>query len=226
MTLKEWVMKNEPEYVGDEFIGDVMGCPYDYELKKREDSIKNCKDKGGEGCEYCWNREMEEGVKKEFTKADLRNGMVVECKDGTRELFLDGKLIGKNYYNFICFYKDDLKSMKFAGDTIEKVYKSKASSIEKLFDDDCLEVIWERDETRIMTVDEMAKKLEELTGEKIGIEPSREEMYGVIRIHCEDASCSNCCLKDENCEFDKYSTKEQLKPLYNKLMESKAEEKP
>lgn len=226
MTFKEWMMENKPERIEDEFCGGVMGCPYDYGLEEREDSIKNCKDKGGEGCNYCWNREMKGDVKKEFTKADLKNGMVVERKDGIRYLFLNDKFIEKNRFDSIDSYADDLKNKIFREYDIEKVYKSKASSIEKLFDDDCLEIIWERDETTTMTAKEMAKKLEELTGKKIGIEPSREEMYGVILMYCEDASCRNCCLKNEKCEFDKYITKEKIKHLYDKVMNAKAEVKP
>ncbi len=58
MTFKEWMKTNRPEKTGNSFITGVEGCPFDYDLETKEQSASNCRSNGGEGCEYCWNREM------------------------------------------------------------------------------------------------------------------------------------------------------------------------
>lgn len=57
MTFKEWMKTNRPEKTGS-FIAGVEGCPFDYDLETKEQSASNCRSNGGEGCTYCWNREM------------------------------------------------------------------------------------------------------------------------------------------------------------------------
>ena len=37
-------------------------------------------------------------MQKEFTKADLKDGMIVEYRDGKRRLVLNNRLIGKDGY--------------------------------------------------------------------------------------------------------------------------------
>lgn len=69
----------------------------------------------------------------------------------------------------------------------------------------------------------MRQKLEELTGEKIEVEPSIEEMVGVLTKHCSKYdNCNLCCIRKE-CEkngkldFWDYST-ESLKQCYKKVI--------
>lgn len=51
-----------------------------------------------------------------------------------------------------------------------KVFKIRQRAIlERILDDDNLELIWERKEPKKMTVEEMKQKLEELTGEEIEV---------------------------------------------------------
>lgn len=52
------------------------------------------------------------------------------------------------------------------------------TTLDRIFHIENLDLIWERKEPKRTTAEEMRKKLEELTGEKIEIEPTREEMIG------------------------------------------------
>lgn len=108
-------------------------------------------------------------MKKEFTKSDIKDGMVVEYRDGDRRLVIDKYLIGKNAYYELSTYNENLED-KYPGLTIMKVFKIRQRAIlERILDDDNLELIWERKEPKKMTIEEMRQKLEELTGEEIEV---------------------------------------------------------
>ena len=116
--------------------------------------------------------EWSDYMDKEFTKADLRDGMVVEQRDGDMYLVLAGMVVRKRGYNRIGDYDDDLKCAGYTGGDIVKVYRITPGSlgcIEEVFVKSNLELIWERKEPKKMTVEEMRKKLEELTGEEIEV---------------------------------------------------------
>ena len=116
--------------------------------------------------------EWSDYMQKEFTKADLRDGMVVEQRNGNMYLVLAGKTVRKGGYNSIDGYTDDLKWEGYTGGDIVKVYRITPESlrrIEDVFIKSNLELIWERTESKKMTVEEMKQKLEELTGEEIEI---------------------------------------------------------
>lgn len=53
--------------------------------------------------------EWSDYMQKEFTKSDLKDGMVVEQRDGNMYLVLAGKTVRKGGYNRIDGYTDDLK---------------------------------------------------------------------------------------------------------------------
>lgn len=116
--------------------------------------------------------EWSDCMKKEFTKADLKDGMVVEQRDGNMYLVLAGMVVRKRGYDRIGDYDDDLKCAGYTGGDIVKVYRITPESlkcIEDVFIKSNLELIWERTELKKMTAEEMRKKLEELTGEQIEI---------------------------------------------------------
>lgn len=116
--------------------------------------------------------EWSDYMDKEFTKADLRDGMVVEQRDGDMYLVLAGMVVRKRGYNRIGDYDDDLKCAGYTGGDIVKVYRITPGSlgcIEEVFIKSNLELIWERTETKKMTIEEMRQKLEELTGEEIEV---------------------------------------------------------
>ena len=116
--------------------------------------------------------EWSDYMNKEFTKADLRDGMVVEQRDGNMYLVLAGMVVRKRGYDRIGDYDDDLKCAGYTGGDIVKVYRITPESlrcIEDVFIKNNLELIWERKEPKKMTIEEMRKKLEELTGEEIEV---------------------------------------------------------
>lgn len=109
---------------------------------------------------------------KEFTKADLKDWMVVEQRDGNMYLVLAGMVVRKRGCNRIGDYDDDLKCAGYTGGDIVKVYRITPGSlgcVEHVFIKCNLELIWERKERKKMTVEEMREKLEELTGEEIEV---------------------------------------------------------
>lgn len=116
--------------------------------------------------------EWSDYTNKEFTKADLKDGMVVEQRDGNMYLVLAGMAVRKSKRNSIVGYTDDLKWKGYTGGDIVKVYRITPKSlgcIEDVFIKNNLELIWERTEPKKMTVEEMREKLEELTGEEIEV---------------------------------------------------------
>lgn len=117
--------------------------------------------------------EWSDYMQKEFTKADLKDGMVVEQRDGNRYLVLAGMTVRECGYNKISGYTNNLKwCANYRGGDIVKVYRiihESPETIGKVFCDDNLELIWERKKPKKMTVEEMRQKLEELTGEGIEV---------------------------------------------------------
>ena len=116
--------------------------------------------------------EWSDYMDKEFTKADLRDGMVVEQRDGNMYLVLAEEVVRKCGYNEMNCYTDDLKCKGCTEGDIVKVYRITPESlrrIEDVFIKSNLELIWERKEPKKMTVEEMRQKLEELTGEEIEV---------------------------------------------------------
>ena len=108
---------------------------------------------------------------KEFTKADLKDGMVVEYNDNCfgKRLVIGGFLIGEDGYVDLGDYNENLENV-VSDLEIVRVYKIKCmGKISSIMKDHNLELIWERKEPKKMTIEEMREKLEELTGEEIEI---------------------------------------------------------
>lgn len=133
--------------------------------------------------EYCFKNyyekrgytilEWSDYMQKEFTKADLKDGMVVEQRDGKRYLVLAGVAVRECGRNEISGYTNNLEWYgTYRGGDIVKVYRiipESLGSIEEVFVKSNLELIWERKEPKKMTIEEMRQKLEELTGEDIEV---------------------------------------------------------
>ena len=134
---------------------------------------------------------------KEFTKKDLKPGMVVEYNNGSRRLVLSDRLIGDGTYNWLESYTEELKSNANDELNVKKVYISNAYSLDDLFEDDCLVLIWEREEIESMTATQMAALIEELTGKKVRIEPSMEEMYRALDLYCSSTTCPECIFNGD-----------------------------
>lgn len=117
--------------------------------------------------------EWSDYMDKEFTKADLEDGMVVEynCVASGRRLVVKDMLIGVDGHSNLKNYNDDLTDIDGEPELlIIRVYKIKYTNrFENILDDNNLELIWERKEPKKMTVEGMRQKLEELTGEEIEV---------------------------------------------------------
>ena len=131
--------------------------------------------------EYCFKNyyekrgytilEWSDYMQKNFTKSDLKDGMVVEYNDNCfgKRLVIGGFLTGEDGYVDLGDYNENLKNV-VSDLEIVRVYKIKCmGNISSIMHDDNLELIWERTETKKMTVEEMKQKLEELTGEQIEV---------------------------------------------------------
>ena len=115
--------------------------------------------------------EWSDYMQKEFTKSDLKDGMVVEYNDNCfgKRLVIGGFLTGEDGYADLGDYNENLKSM-VSDLEIVRVYKIKCmGKISSIMHDDNLELIGERKEPKKMTVEEMRQKLKELTGEEIEV---------------------------------------------------------
>ena len=78
-------------------------------------------------------------------------------------------MIGEDGHADLGDYNENLKSV-VSDLEIVRVYKIKCmGKISSIMHDGNLELIWERTESKKMTVEEMRKKLEELTGEEIEV---------------------------------------------------------
>ena len=100
-------------------------------------------------------------MQKEFTKADLKDGMVVEQKDNDMYLVIGKKAVGKTGCNLISGYTDDLCWEGYEGGSIIRIYKiipDRICSIDDVLHKDNLELIWERTETKHMTAEENFEK--------------------------------------------------------------------
>ena len=162
-------------------------------------------------------------MQKEFTKADLKDWMVIDKRNKKRYVILGEKLLNDIGFNCMDGIEDDLTDkFKTKDFDIIKVYKLNTKKIYKLgdiFKDENLELIWERTKTKHMTTEEMRAKLEELTGEKIEVELSREEMVGACYGFCRNQKCLDGCplFKIGSCRFKNYSDR-QLKQCYEKVI--------
>lgn len=115
--------------------------------------------------------EWSDYMQKNFTKSDLKDGMVVEYNDNSfgKRLVVGDFLIGEDGYADLGDYNENLKNV-VSDLEIVRVYKIKCmGKISSIMYDVNLELIWERKEPKKMTVEEMRQQLEELTGEEIEI---------------------------------------------------------
>ena len=161
-------------------------------------------------------------MQKEFTKADLKDGMVVEERRGAMGFVLRNRILYEYDWAWLDSWKEDLTCDFNDSLDIIKVYKIKieyAFKLSNILNIENLELIWERTETKHMTAKEMQQKLEDLIGEKIEVEPSRNEMVGACYEYCKKNKCTRGCVLDDSrdCVFKNYSD-ERLKQCYEKVI--------
>lgn len=165
--------------------------------------------------------EWSDYMKKEFTKADLKDGMVVEYREGKRRIVIGNMLIGEDGFLTLNSFDEKLENIFFKEHSITKIYKiKKAKAFNYALENKNLELIWERKETKKMTAEEMRQKLEELTGEKIEVEMSIREKCWEIECYCDKTPCDNCCLSNGRCTWKTDpDDKENIEECYQKIME-------
>lgn len=93
----------------------------------------------------------------EFTKADLRNRMVLECRNGTRYLVIDDILMRNRCHSMLSDYDDNLIEIKTKNPRLDivRVY-------EEILNYDFLDytnnLLWERDSVKEVTMAEVEAK--------------------------------------------------------------------
>ena len=102
-----------------------------------------------------------------FPKDKLKNGMIVEYRDGTFRMVHNGLLIGDVKYSPLTDYDDELKSLENEDRDIINVYISTAASLSEIWKDYTLELLWTRNrvEPKKITLDD----LEELLGYRVTV---------------------------------------------------------
>ena len=131
-------------------------------------------------------------------KSDLKNGMVVELRNGKRFLIVNDLGIGKdsciNLDGFFGYY-ENLNDI--SGDStfdITKIYISSGCTFKNLFDNERLSLIWEREDTKLSKEDKQIIKK--------GLKKIQEE--------CKKYKFCYGCMFDDNgaCILDKIETLE------------------
>ena len=105
---------------------------------------------------------------KEDNKMELKEGMIIECRNGDRYLLrtVRGDLILSANKGWVEYVYDnnfidvgeDAKALNGDYD-IMKIYETKAYVLEDLFDNNYLDCIWERKEPKKMTLAQISKAL-------------------------------------------------------------------
>lgn len=79
-------------------------------------------------------------------KSDLKDGMIVEYKNGKRRLFINNILLDTNNYNNLDNYREDLTNEFIDDHDIVKIFEFKEGALEDVLYKFKLKLIWERKE--------------------------------------------------------------------------------
>lgn len=147
MTYREKLQMDYPGIVkkGEE----IKGCIGYYEFANGAECIQDC--------EKCWDREIPGTEVKAVTKADLKDGMVCEQRDGELMLWLNGALRGINDWDTT---GESLKN-EFGIDEndIVKIYVTNGDTLKDMLKRRNLTLIWERKEQKEMTLADIEREL-------------------------------------------------------------------
>lgn len=103
------------------------------------------------GSGYLWTEAMFEDIAENtkvntFTKADLKDGMIVEFKSGTKGIVLGTGIVSENSWVPLSSYRDNLETSATYFNIV-KVFKSVGGAfLSQIFNDKRLELIWEKKE--------------------------------------------------------------------------------
>lgn len=111
-----------------------------------------------------YDAELELVEPKQFTKSDLKDGMVVEYRRGWLELVIGDKTVDGTGSHSLCNFDDELIHKESRESDIMRVYtiNNGIKSTDSIFDRGYLTLIWEREpepEYKEMTVEEIEKEL-------------------------------------------------------------------
>lgn len=101
---------------------------------------------------------------KEDSKMELKEGMIIECRNGDRYLLrkVDDVLIGSNFDEYISIsYDKKLNENEYNTKDFDimKVYESNTYALEDLFNNKYLTCIWKREEPKKMTLAQISEAL-------------------------------------------------------------------
>jgi hypothetical protein len=148
-TYGNYFFVSTMEKFKDKIVTIISVCNNCYEIK--EDNK----------CSY-WTDEMLEPNVVNFTKADLKDGMVVEYQNGEKRMVLGDRLISNHHFAELSNFTDILKNKYLDNMAINRVYSSSGYTFSDYFEDRLLTLIWERpkeEPIKEMTVAEIEKEL-------------------------------------------------------------------
>lgn len=126
-------------------------------------------------------------------KSDLKDGMIVELRNGDICIVLGDKLLDTNDYAYIDGYDDDLTDEYQKDLDIVKVYKDKSlCGLESRYERDNLKLLWEREDKIDWTKVEFGTKVrvwdkgESLAYEGLFLEYVSEDEECPFRVYSED----------------------------------------
>lgn len=126
----------------------------------------DCKARSCSECitDFCETYNIEFKDINSFTKDDLKIGMIVEINIGNKYLVMDNnKLLSKYGWMNLTSYNNDLEFETIISKDedwdIVRVFRSHAHRLPELFQNDKLELIWERQKVKEMTLAEIEKEL-------------------------------------------------------------------
>lgn len=148
MTFREKLQMIYPGIVKeDEKIKECLGH---YEFADGAECINDC--------EKCWDRVIPGTEDRVMTRDDLKDGMVCELRNGGMFIWWNGML--RNFTNYCQGTDVDLKDEDGEEEfDIMKVYTTDAQILNEMMDRDTLTIIWERKETKEMTIAEIEQAL-------------------------------------------------------------------
>ena len=101
---------------------------------------------------------------KEDNKMELKEGMIIECRNGERYLLRTacGELVASSNNKYMSIdYDEELNENRYFDKDFDvmKIYTSNALILNNLFNDTYLECIWERKEPKKMTLAQISEAL-------------------------------------------------------------------
>lgn len=104
------------------------------------------------------HKKENKNMKKEFTKSDLKNGMIVRFRNplikDSLHILLNGQFLNNDGYNYQTFdnsWKEDLYCYDCEDYDIMEVFDTKSESFKDIFKAENLELIWKREEKEDLT---------------------------------------------------------------------------